>query len=130
MNCEACVIDSIDVGSVEPRVRQDDSSLWIKNVEDALYLHPAVRECVVMDMFDQTRDDNTVVFVTLQAELNGWEQELRDWVRYTVDDCRIPERIVVLPDLPKLPSGKVDRSALQELISSFETGIQLYGFPY
>jgi hypothetical protein len=41
MSCEAWVIDPIDVRCVEPSVRQAHSSLLIKNIEDALYLHPS-----------------------------------------------------------------------------------------
>lgn len=126
MNGEACVIDSSNLGSVQPRLRHDDSGLGTKSLEDALYAHPAVRECVVIDVPDRTRDDNIVVFVTLQAELNGGEQELRDW-GYTVGVREMPERIVVLRDFPKAPGGKVDRSALRELISSFETGLDIVG---
>lgn len=124
MNGEACVIDSLNLGSVETRLRHDDASLRTKSVEHALYAHPAVRECVVIDVPFRTRDDNIVAFVTLQAELNGREQELRDWV-YTVGVRGMPEQIVVLRDLPRMPGGKVDRSALRELISSFEIGLDI-----
>ena len=52
MKCEPCAIDSIDANCVDQRLRQDSSNLRWHNPDEVLSLHPAVRECVVMDAPD------------------------------------------------------------------------------
>ena len=72
-------------------------------------------------------ENDLFVFVTLQAALIGGEQELRDWVRHKVGDYKTPDGIVVLSELPKEPTGKVDRRVLRDLIRSLELGLDVVG---
>ena len=125
MDCELCPIDSIAIGRPEHRTFRGSSHTRLHEMEDALYLHPAVRECVVMPIPDPPTDDDLFVFVTLQAALIGGEQELRDWVRHKVEDYKTPDRIVVLSQLPKEATGEVDLPALRDLVLSFEVGLDV-----
>jgi long-chain acyl-CoA synthetase len=130
MSCELWVLESADVSPTDQRVLDAGPDLWIRSVEEALSLHPAVQECVViemtsLEMTDLARGKKLFAFVILRAELTGREQELRNWVRYRVDADRTVERIVILSELPKGPTGKLDRSALKELAVSLETGIEV-----
>ncbi|MEO5873430.1 MAG: thioester reductase domain-containing protein [Streptosporangiaceae bacterium] len=45
----------------------------------------------------------------------GLRSSLRAFARVHLPDAMVPAHFVVLPDLPKLPNGKVDRSALPPL---------------
>ena len=127
MDCELCPIDSIATGRRERRTFRRGPHTWMHEMEEALYLHPAVRECVVLVIPDPPADNDLFVFVTLQAALIGGEQELREWVRRKVGDYRAPERIVVLSQLPKEPTGKVDHPALRDLLLSLEVGLDVVG---
>ena len=118
-------VDSMSAGHVEQSLLRGGPQHSIQEVEEALYLHPAVRECVVMEVPDQIHSEEIIAFVTLRAELTGREQELRDWLGYTVPDCKIAKRIVILSEIPKKPQGIVDRSALKDLVRSFETGLDI-----
>ena len=93
-------------------------------MEDALRLHSAVGECVVMEMPDSLHRKEIVAFITLRAELTGRE-ELRDWLAGEIGDYKIPKRIVILSELPKGLTGKVDRLALKNLVLPFEMGIDV-----
>lgn len=99
----------------------------IRDVEEALSLHPAVRDCVVIEMPHLVRGKEPFAFVTLRAKLTGREQELRDWVRRRIAACKTLERIVVLQELPKGTTGQIDHSALKDLVRSLETGIDIVG---
>ncbi|GAA3708032.1 thioester reductase domain-containing protein [Streptomyces tremellae] len=45
----------------------------------------------------------------------GLRSSLRAYARHHLPDAMVPAHFVVLPDLPKLPNGKVDRGALPPL---------------
>ena len=82
---------------------------------------------MVLVIPDPPADNDLFVFVTLQAALIGGERELREWVQRKVGDYRAPERIVVLSQLPKEPTGKVYRPALRDLLLSLEVGPDVVG---
>jgi acyl-coenzyme A synthetase/AMP-(fatty) acid ligase len=125
MNCGLCVLESAEVRPTGQGVLDSRSDLWILGVEEALSLHPSVRECVVMEMTELAHGKDAFAFVTLRAELTGREQELRDWICYKIHDDKTVERIVILSELPKGPVGGLDRSALKDLAMSLETGIEV-----
>jgi len=101
------------------------SNFSIQDEEGALSPHPAARDCVVMEIPQLAHGKDVFAFVTLRADLTSREQELRDWVRRRIDACETLERIIILQELPKVPTGKVDGSALKDLAVSLETGIEV-----
>ena len=46
------------------------------------------------------------------------EETLREFARQMLADYKVPERIVFLGELPKAPTGKVQRRALKEMLSA------------
>jgi acyl-coenzyme A synthetase/AMP-(fatty) acid ligase len=124
MNCELWDLESADVRPTDRGALDNRSDLWVLGVEEALSLHPSVRECLVMEMTEFPHGKDAFAFVTLRAELTGREQELRDWVRYRIHADKTVERIVILSELPKGAAGELDRSALKDLAMSLETGIE------
>jgi acyl-coenzyme A synthetase/AMP-(fatty) acid ligase len=58
-----------------------------------------------------------MAFVSLRNGATFSEQALRDHARDHLADYKVPERIFFTPDLPKGPTGKVDRRALKDMIS-------------
>jgi acyl-coenzyme A synthetase/AMP-(fatty) acid ligase len=103
MSRELWVLESADVCPVDQSVFRGGPQPWTEDLEEALYLHPAIRDCVVIEMPHLAHGKEVLAFVSLRAELTGREQELRDWVRCKIDSCKPLERIVILQELPKNP---------------------------
>ncbi|GIF72504.1 AMP-binding enzyme [Asanoa siamensis] len=79
--------------------------------EAALAAADEVAECAVVA---RPREGGAVLtgYLTL---LPGWHAEpavLRDYLAARLPAPRVPERLVVLDDLPRTPDGEVDRAAL------------------
>lgn len=94
MDCELSSIECVAIGRPEHRTFRGGSRRWMHEVEEALYLHPAVGDCVVMAILDPPTGNDLFAFVTLQAALFGGEQELRDWVTHKIGDYKTPDRVV------------------------------------
>jgi O-succinylbenzoic acid--CoA ligase len=80
-------------------------------VANRLRLHPGVRDAEVVGVPDAEWGRLVVAVLVGDAEL----VELRDWVAAVHPRAWAPRRVVRVEDLPLLPTGKVDRLAVQEL---------------
>ncbi|MDX3911520.1 MAG: AMP-binding protein [Sphingobium sp.] len=87
------------------------------DVESALIEHPAVMESAVIGKPDPERTEIIKAFVVLNS---GYEQspalaeELRRHVRSRLSAHAYPREIAFVADLPKTPSGKVQRFLLRQ----------------
>lgn len=85
------------------------------DVESALIEHPAVTEAAVVGKPDPERTEIVKAFVVLQKEYKGSEiliTELQDYVRKRLSAHSFPKEISFIRELPKTPSGKVQRFML------------------
>jgi long-chain acyl-CoA synthetase len=102
-------------GRVKQIIIRGGSNISPQEVEEALYHHPAILEAGVIGMPDPVHGEKVIAFVALRGGLTVGEQELRDLVRSRIADYKTPERIAILPILPKGSTGKVDRRVLKDL---------------
>ena len=91
------------------------SNISPQEVEDALYQHPAVVQTGVIGKPHPVYGEQVVAFVSLREGQEISEQQLMEFARKRLADYKTPERILFLPDLPKGPTGKVQRRALKEI---------------
>ncbi|MBV9462640.1 MAG: hypothetical protein JO317_00285 [Verrucomicrobiae bacterium] len=80
-------------------------------IETVLLRQDGVQEAVVVARTDSRGDDTLAAYVVargLRAEA------LREILRQRLPDYLVPATIAVLPELPRLPNGKVDRKRLPE----------------
>ncbi|MFD9959505.1 non-ribosomal peptide synthase/polyketide synthase [Amycolatopsis sp. NPDC058986] len=83
-------------------------------VEAVLDRHPAVARSVVVVREDRRRLKQLVAYVVLLAGSTVDSAKLRAYVSDTVPDYLVPAAFVVLPALPVLANGKLDRAALPQ----------------
>jgi thioesterase domain-containing protein len=83
-------------------------------IEAALRQHPGVRNAMVLARGNNTSDKQLVVYLVAQPETTVTVTELRDFLKQKLPNYMIPAIFIPLQELPLLPNGKVDRSALPE----------------
>ena len=82
-------------------------------VEAVLGTHPAVREAVVVARDDGASGARLVAYV-VPHDLGLTADEVRGWLRERLPDHLVPSLIATLPELPRTPTGKIDRRSLPE----------------
>ena len=82
-------------------------------VEQALELHPAVREAAVVGVPDERWGEVPRAFVSLVEADAVDEERLITWVRDRLAGFKAPRSIVVLEELPRVGTGKVDKTTLR-----------------
>ena len=88
-----------------------------REIEEALYEHPAVTEVVIVGVPDPRYGENIVAVVALKPGKTATEAELIAHASHYVTKFKLPKRIVFKDTLPKNANGKIDRKVLRaELI--------------
>jgi len=86
-------------------------------IEAALLEHPLIAECAVIGLSDETWGEAvTAVVVTKEhapLELSG----LRDWCKGRLSVYKVPQRLLVVNELPRNAMGKVTKPAVKSLFS-------------
>jgi long-chain acyl-CoA synthetase len=88
--------------------------VWPREVEDALYLHPAVREAAVVGRADDYQGESVQAFVAVRSGHDVTVEELQAHCRENLSAYKCPRTIELLDDLPKTATGKILRRALRE----------------
>ena len=85
-----------------------------KNVETALETTAAIAQIVVLvSEREGKRGQRLVAFCSLKPGMALTPEQLRAASFAVLPRYAVPDEIVILPTLPTLPSGKVDRQALR-----------------
>lgn len=88
------------------------------DVESALIEHPAVAEVGVIGKPDPERTEIVKAFIVLKAGHAGSPEltaELQQHVRHRLAAHAFPREIAYLAELPKTPSGKIQRFVLRQM---------------
>jgi acetyl-CoA synthetase len=86
------------------------------DVESALIEHPAVVETAVIGKPDPERTEIVKAFVVLKPDVDPSDalaEELRQHVKHRLSAHAYPREIVFVDQLPKTPSGKIQRFILR-----------------
>lgn len=92
-------------------------------VEQALIEHPAVLECAVVAAPDEQRGNIAKAYVVLAGTAEATPllvRELQDFVKGRIAPYKYPRQISFVDELPKTPTGKVQRSRLREMAHADE----------
>jgi 3-oxocholest-4-en-26-oate---CoA ligase len=83
-------------------------------VEDVLLAHPGVTDAAVVGVADETWGELVVAVVaTANGALTG--EELREAVRRRLAGYKVPRRVVLLPRLPRTPTGKLEVAEVRRI---------------
>jgi long-chain acyl-CoA synthetase len=91
--------------------------VWPRDVEDVLYLHPAVKEAAVIGVPDDYRGETVKAFVALSADYQGKvsPQELISFCQEKLAAFKYPRIVEIIDEIPKTPTGKFLRRELRKL---------------
>jgi acyl-CoA synthetase (AMP-forming)/AMP-acid ligase II len=87
-----------------------------EEVEEALKLHPAVADAVVVGVPDERFGETVTAVIELRPGLPGPSQgEVAEWVRARLAAYKAPRHVVEVDSIGRSPSGKVDYRRLRQV---------------
>jgi hypothetical protein len=83
-------------------------------IDDALLRHEAVEQAVTFALADDRLGEEVAAAVVLASSGKTDERDLQDFVAAQLAPFKVPRRILVVDEIPKGPTGKVQRIGLAE----------------
>lgn len=102
------------VDRLKDQINVSGYKVWPREVEDALYEHPAVLEAAVIGQPDDYRGETVVAYVSLKTGQSATQEELIAFSRGRLAAYKCPRQVHVIADLPKTQSGKIRRAELRK----------------
>lgn len=99
------------LGRLDQQVKIRGLRIELKEIESALGEHPDVREVVVVAE-DSDSGTSLVAYVVARREYATSAAELRAFLKSRLPAYMVPALFTLLPALPRMANGKVDRQAL------------------
>jgi cyclohexanecarboxylate-CoA ligase len=109
------------VGRTKDVIIRGGENIPVAEVENLIYRHPAVAECAVVAMPDDRLSERACAFVRPKADA---QLDLRELIRFLAAEGMAkpywPERLELLTEMPRTPSGKIQKFKLREFAAKFK----------
>ncbi len=86
-------------------------------IEASLLDHPAIVECAVVGLPDETWGESVAAAVVLKGNESLDGDSLRNWCKDRVSPYKIPRRLLIVEELPRNAMGKVTKPAVTQLFA-------------
>ncbi len=98
------------VDRIKDMIITNGYNVYPRNIEEAIYLHPNVEECIVAGLPDQQRGEIVKAWIKLKEGRDLSEADLREFLEDKISKMEMPKRIEFRKDpLPKTMIGKLSR---------------------
>jgi len=103
-------------GRIKELINRGGEKIAPREIDEALLAHPAVAQAVAFGMPDVSYGEQVAAAVVLRAGSSADTYELQRHVAGRLAHFKVPRHIVIVNELPKGPTGKVQRRNLPEAL--------------
>jgi acyl-CoA synthetase (AMP-forming)/AMP-acid ligase II len=104
-------------GRIKELIIKGGENIAPREIDDALYQHESILEAAAVGIPHENYGQDVVACVRLRDGYSASEDELRAFCEERVGKFKTPTVIHFMDDLPKGPSGKIQRLKLADMIS-------------
>jgi len=110
-------------GRIKDMIIRGGENIYPREIEEALFAHPAVAEVAVVGVPDQTWGEVVAAFVrAVPGQPAPAPEELRAWCRERLAPYKTPAHWVFTDAFPMTPSGKIQKFKLRESFTGHQPG--------
>ena len=101
-------------GRIKEIINRGGEKISPREVDEVLLEHPAVAQAVAFAVPDERLGEDVAAAVVLRPGERATELELQEFAARKLVDFKVPRRIVLVDEMPKGPTGKIQRIGLAE----------------
>ena len=103
------------VGRTKEMLIRGGANIYPREIEEVLYEHPKVLDAAIVGIPDHRLGERVCACIVPRAGERMTLEELVDFLRDRIAHYKLPEFMQTLEDLPRTPTGKVQKGPLQEI---------------
>ena len=104
-------------GRLKELINRGGEKIAPREIDEALLAHSSVRQTVAFAVPHPSLGEDIASAVVLQAGASCTEAELRAFMLDRLPAFKVPSRIVLVDDLPKGPTGKIQRVGMAKRLA-------------
>lgn len=101
-------------GRLKEIINRGGEKISPREVDDVLMDHPAVQQVVTFAMPHKSLGEDVAAAIVLREGQDASEREVRDFAAEKLADFKVPRKVLFLEEIPKGPTGKMQRIGLAE----------------
>lgn len=99
-------------GRLKEIINRGGEKISPREVDDVLMSYPGIREAVTFAMPHRVLGEEVAAAVVLREGVSATEKQIRDYAAASLASFKVPRRIVFVAEVPKGPTGKMQRIGL------------------
>ena len=101
-------------GRLKEIINRGGEKISPREVDEILLDHPAVLQAVTFAMPHEKLGEEVAVALVLKEDETTTEKEIREFAGQRLADFKVPRKVIFLDEIPKGPTGKLQRIGLAE----------------
>lgn len=104
-------------GRIKEIINRGGLKIAPKEVDEILMQHPAVAQAIAFSVTHPTLGEDVAAAVVLNENSVATESEIRDFAAAQLADYKVPSQVLIIEEIPKGPTGKLQRIGLAEKLA-------------
>ena len=107
-------------GRLKEIINRGGEKISPREIDEILLEHPAVKQVVTFAAPHKQLGEDVAAAIVLKKNTNASEQEIQRFAADKMADFKIPKKVIFLDEIPKGPTGKLQRIGLAEKLGLTE----------
>jgi acyl-CoA synthetase (AMP-forming)/AMP-acid ligase II len=103
-------------GRTKEMIIRGGANIYPRELEEVLFEHPKIADCAVVGVPHPRLGETAVACVVLRPGQTLSFDDMIEFLTPRVARYKLPERLIVLDELPRTPTGKVQKPSLVQLV--------------
>jgi acyl-CoA synthetase (AMP-forming)/AMP-acid ligase II len=101
-------------GRLKEIINRGGEKISPREIDEVLLDHPAVAQAVTFAMPHDKLGEDVAAAIVLREGATATEKEIREFAAAKLADFKVPRKVLFLTEIPKGPTGKLQRIGLAE----------------
>jgi len=112
-------------GRLKELINRGGEKISPGEIEDVLLHHPAVVQAVVFAMPHPTLGEDVAAGIVLRPGMSATAREIQEFAALTLSDFKVPRHLFFLEEIPKGPTGKIQRIGMAATLRVTSHSLQI-----
>jgi len=104
-------------GRIKEIINRGGEKIAPREVDEVLIQHPAVAQAIAFAVPHPTLGEDIAAAIVLNKNAAVTESEIREFAASRLADFKVPSQVVIVAEIPKGPTGKLQRIGLAEKLA-------------